>query len=487
MTTLRPADLLPECAHLGDLRVAQWRLDSRHIAPGDGFVALAGAQRHGLEFAQFAATRGAVLVIAEPGAAVPALDIPVVIVPGLRGRLGALALKESLLDILGPTVVGVTGTNGKTSTVQLLAQALTLLGQTAATIGTLGAGLHGHLRAGERTTPDVLEVHRLLRDLRDQGATTVAMEVSSHALDQGRVDAVPIRVAVFTNLSRDHLDYHGSFAAYAAAKASLFTFDSLKAAVINRDDPQGSLLAEGLPAHLDCWTTSALGQSAARVAASDVEMRASGLRFTLRIGDVARAIQSPLLGQFNVDNLLTVAGALGALGVALEEVYSLLPRLQPIPGRMNRLGGDGRTPLVVVDYAHTPDALAQALLSLRGHTTGRLICVFGCGGERDRGKRPQMARIAESYADSVVVTDDNPRGEDAQVIVAEILAGFADPARARVQQDRAMAIRDAIQQARPGDTVLIAGKGHETWQEIAGERLPFDDSAHAANCLGVAA
>ncbi len=487
MTALRIAELMPECAHLGGLCIEGLRLDSRRIQAGEAFVALAGAQYHGLQFAEVAAQRGAVLVLAEPGATAPALDIPVVVVPNLRARLGALALAFSQLDRLGPEVIGVTGTNGKTSTVQLIAQALTLLGQTAGTIGTLGAGLYAHHKAGERTTPDVLEVHRALREMREQGAATVAMEVSSHALDQGRVDAVPIRVAVFTNLTRDHLDYHGSFAAYAAAKASLFTLDSLRAAVVNIDDPQGSLIAGGLPAGLDCWTVSALGQVAARVAASDLQMRASGLVFTMRIGQVTGVIDSPLLGRFNVDNLLTVGAVLGCLGVSAEAVLALLPRLQPIRGRMNRFGGSTRAPLVVVDYAHTPDALAQALHSLRGHTAGRLICVFGCGGERDRGKRPQMARIAEMAADQVIVTDDNPRGEDGQAIVAEIVAGFERAEVVHIQRDRARAIAQAIEMARPGDTVLIAGKGHEAWQEIAGERLPFDDALHAANLLGVAA
>lgn len=487
MTSCRAADLLPECADLGDLRVAGLCLDSRRIQPGDAFVALAGALHHGLDFADTAIRRGASLVLAEHGRPTSDLGVPVVVVPQLRARLGNLALHFSHLDALGPTVVGVTGTNGKTSTVQLIAQALTLLGQTAATIGTLGAGLYGRHQAGERTTPDVLEVHRLLRELREQGAETVAMEVSSHALDQGRVDGVPIRVAVFTNLTRDHLDYHGSFAAYAAAKASLFTFDSLRAAVINVDDPQGSLIANGLPEHLDSWTHSALGQTEARVVAQNVTLRASGLSFQMRIGDHGCVIESPLLGRFNVDNLLAVAAALGALGVDAETVFAVLPKLQSIRGRMNRFGGDGHLPLVVVDYAHTPDALAQALQSLRGHTRGRLICVFGCGGERDRGKRPQMARIAESCADAVIVTDDNPRGEQGQHIVEEILLGFEHPDGVRVQRDRALAIAEAIQSARPDDTVLIAGKGHESWQEVAGQRLPFDDSEHAARQLGVAA
>jgi UDP-N-acetylmuramoyl-L-alanyl-D-glutamate--2,6-diaminopimelate ligase len=483
-TTTALDELLPELEGLPPLGVRDLRLDSRAIEPGDGFVALAGARTHGLLHAAEAVRRGAAVVLSEPfEGEPPQLPVPVVVVPHLRERLPQLALALHAAPALGLDVVGVTGTNGKTSTVQLTAQALQRLGRVAGTIGTLGAGLHGQLVAHERTTPDVLEVHRLLAELRRAGAQTVAMEVSSHALDQGRVAGVQFDVAVFTNLSRDHLDYHGSMEAYAAAKASLFAWDSLRAAVINLDDTQGALIAGGLTERIDLIGFSALGAPSAVLRAGDLRLDAGGLHFQLQYGAASAQIDSPLLGRFNVDNLLAVAGVLLALGVGFERVAAVLPWLQPIPGRMNRLGGEAGRPLVVVDYAHTPDGLEQALASLRQHTKGRLVCVFGCGGERDRGKRPQMAAIAERLADRVIVTDDNPRSEDGEQIVADILAGFRAPARIEVERDRAAAIRAALGLAGAGDTVLIAGKGHETYQDIGHRRLPFDDLAVAAAAL----
>ncbi|EIL93538.1 UDP-N-acetylmuramoyl-L-alanyl-D-glutamate--2,6-diaminopimelate ligase, partial [Rhodanobacter sp. 115] len=296
-------------------------------------------------------------------------------------------------------VIGVTGTNGKTSTVQLLAQALAFLGHRAATIGTLGAGLHGQLREGERTTPDAISVQGLLADFRDAGASHVAMEVSSHALDQGRVAGVGFEVAAFTNLTRDHLDYHGSMEAYGAAKAKLFAWPGLQAAAINIDDAFGRQLAAHLPEGVRALRLSAAGDATADVVAEQVVTSAEGIAFALRTPWGAQAVRSSLLGRFNVDNLLAVAACLGALGEPFARVVAALESLQPINGRMNRLGGHDGLPLAVVDYAHTPDALEQALTALRAHCDGRLICVFGCGGERDAGKRPQMGAIAERLAD----------------------------------------------------------------------------------------
>jgi UDP-N-acetylmuramoyl-L-alanyl-D-glutamate--2,6-diaminopimelate ligase len=387
------------------------------------------------------------------------------------------------------TMVGVTGTSGKTSTVQLIAQALQLRGIRSGTVGTLGAGLYGHARATGFTTPLVLQTHELLAELRDAGAEAVAMEVSSHALDQGRVDAVHYDVAVLTNLTRDHLDYHGDMETYGAAKAKLFAREGLRAAVVNLDDAFGARLLAQLPAELHGIGTSAQGNAQALVRAENVVLDAAGIAFDLVLGStplesVRHAIRSPLLGRFNVDNLLAVAGVLHALGENAADIVGVLPRLQPIPGRMNRLGGEGGLPLVVIDYSHKPDPLQQALQSLRGHLRGRMICVFGCGGERDRGKRPQMAKIAEDLAETVIVTDDNPRGEDGDAIVADIVAGFGRPQDAIVERDRRRAIERAIGDAGPDDIVLIAGKGHETYQEVAGVKHPFDDSAVAREALG---
>jgi UDP-N-acetylmuramoyl-L-alanyl-D-glutamate--2,6-diaminopimelate ligase len=480
-------ELLPELNGVPDLCVSGLRLDSRTIVAGEAFVALAGERTHGLLHAAEAVRRGALAVLAEPSAqALPELGVPVLVIEGLRARLPLLAQSLYGAPELGLEVVGVTGTNGKTSVVQLSAQALQLLGRVAGSIGTLGAGLHGRLKAQQRTTPDVLEVHRLLAELRLAGAQTVVMEVSSHALDQGRVAGVQFDAAVFTNLSRDHLDYHGSMAAYAAAKASLFTWDSLRAAVINLDDTQGALIADGLRERVDLIGCSSSGDSHAVLRAGDLQLDADGLHFQLQCGGETAQIDTALLGRFNVDNLLAVAGVLLALGIDFARIAAVLPRLEPIHGRMNRLAGGPSQPLVVVDYAHTPDGLQQALASLRQHTRGRLHCVFGCGGERDRGKRPLMAAAVEQHADSMIVTDDNPRGEDGDVIVAEIRAGFSAEARYRVQRDRRLAIAAALAAAVAGDTVLIAGKGHESTQEVAGRRLPFDDLAVAAELLGVA-
>lgn len=450
--------------------------DSRALRAGDAFVALAGASTHGLRHAAQAEAAGASVILFEaPAPEGQALPANAVEVAGLRGHQGELADRFYDAPSRALHVVGVTGTNGKTSTVQLLAQALSLAGATAGSIGTLGAGLHGRVVPGERTTPDVIAVHRLLAEMRDLGATHVAMEVSSHALEQGRVDAVAFQVAVFTNLTRDHLDFHGTMEAYGAAKARLFDWPTLQAMVVNLDDPFGARLGLESARGVRRIGVSARGAAGASLRAEDVVLAPEGLRFTLAEDGARHAVASPLLGRFNVDNLLAVAGTLRALGWPLADVAAMLPRLSPVGGRMSRVGGENGKPLVVVDYAHTPDALQQALAGLREHTPGRLTCVFGCGGERDAGKRPLMAAIAQAGADRVVVTDDNPRGEDGDAIVAGILAGFSRREAVTVQRDRAKAIAEALAGAGAGDVVLVAGKGHEPYQEVAGVKHPFDD------------
>ncbi len=486
--SLRLDQLLADVAHVPPLDVTGLTLDSRQVKAGDTFVALRGHSTHGLAFANEALRRGAGSIVFEPP--VPAqVSVPemAIAVPELRSKLGRIADRFFGSPSKSMRVVGVTGTNGKTSTVQLLAQALSSDGRCIGTIGTLGAGLHGAIHAGERTTPDVIAVHAELAAMHAAGAQDVAMEVSSHALDQGRVDAVRFAVAVFTNLTRDHLDYHHSMQAYGEAKARLFAWPGLKAAVINLDDAFGAQLAQGATRHTAVIGVSSRAASGARLRADAIHLDATGLRFDLVDGAERVPVHSPLLGRFNVDNLLAVAGVLLALEWPLDRIASVLAKLEPVPGRMNRLGGVDDQPLVVVDYAHTPDALEQALRSLRGHTRGRLTCVFGCGGERDRGKRPQMAAIALAQADQVIVTDDNPRGEDGDAIVAEILSGLESNRRPIVQRDRAKAISAAIHGARAGDTVLIAGKGHEPYQEVNGIKHPFDDRRIAADVLGVAA
>jgi UDP-N-acetylmuramoyl-L-alanyl-D-glutamate--2,6-diaminopimelate ligase len=370
--------------------------------------------------------------------------------------------------------------------VQLIAQAYGLLGKSAGTIGTLGVGIYGQLQAGERTTPDVIAVHRALADMHAAGAQAVAMEVSSHALDQGRVAEVAFDTAVFSNLTLDHLDYHGSMQDYFSAKAKLFAWPGLRHAVINIDDAYGRQLFETRPAGLSAISTSSAG-NAATLCAADIRLGLDGMHFSMAYAGGRAAVASPLLGRFNVDNLLAVAGVLLADGIALGQVADVLGRLTPVGGRMSRLGGTGGVPLVVVDYAHTPDALEQVLKTLRSHSQAKLICVFGCGGDRDRSKRPLMAACAERLADAVWVTDDNPRTESGDSIVAEISAGFARLERVHVQRDRRLAIKEALAAAEASDIVLIAGKGHETYQEVNGVKAPFDDRAVAAGFLAVAA
>ena len=485
---MRLSELLPDVAGVPrDLVITGLVQDSRSVRPGNAFVAVGPVANdmaaHGLRFAAQAQQAGAAAVLFEPPAPIewPA-PVDAIAVPQLHARIGAIADRFHGSPSRDMTVVGVTGTNGKTSTVQLLSQAWELRGTTSGSIGTLGAGLYGHVVPTGFTTPLVLQLHALLSDLRDAGARAVAMEVSSHALHQGRVDGVHFDVAVFTNLTRDHLDYHGDMHAYGDAKARLFQWPQLRAAVLNLDDAFGRALRAALPAGTHGVGVSSRGAQA-DVRAENIVLDAGGIAFDLLVDDARHDVRSPLLGRFNVDNLLAVAGTLHALGDAPDLIARTLAQLQPVAGRMTRLGGDGIRPLVVIDYAHTPDALDQALASLRAHAHGRLVCVFGCGGERDRGKRPQMAAIAERGADGVIVTDDNPRNEDGDAIVAEILVGFADKAAVVVERDRAAAIARAVGAAGPHDIVLIAGKGHEPYQEIAGVRHPFDDLQVAAHAL----
>ena len=460
--------------------------DSRELREGDAFIALVGGSTHGLHFVdQARAAKVAAVLFETPAPANMALPANAIAVDGLRGKLGRLADRFYDAPSKALLMTGVTGTNGKTSTVQLIAQALSLRGNVVGTIGTLGAGLYGEHVAGERTTPDVIAVHRLLAKMRDQGASHVAMEVSSHALEQGRVDNVAFRVAVFTNLTRDHLDYHGTMDAYGLAKAKLFSWPTLQAVVINLDDEFGARLLGGIGAGVQRIGVSSRGAVGATLCAGNPLLSPQGLRFTLNEGAAAFEVASPLLGRFNIDNLLAVAGTLRALGWSLQQIAEVLPQLSPVDGRMSRVGGERGQPLIVVDYAHTPDALEQALASLREHTPGRLTCVFGCGGDRDRGKRPQMAAIAERGADRVIVTDDNPRSESGDAIVADILAGFSNRNRIEVQRDRAAAIAQALEGAGGNDILLIAGKGHEATQEIAGVKYPFDDLVIARAALDV--
>ena len=475
----------------GGIIVRGLALDSRRVRSGDAFVALDGAHVRGITFAPQASARGAAVILADRAgtpATAPGADStggpPLVHVDGLRAKLGAIAARFHGEPSQSLTVIAVTGTNGKTSTVQFLAQALTRLGRGAATIGTLGAGPYGAPAPTGCTTPDALEVQALLADFRAAGIAFVVMEVSSHALDQRRVDAVRFDTAVFTNLTRDHLDYHGTMAAYGEAKERLFSWPGLACAVVNVDDPFGKELASRLPRGVDRLRCGTRGGDI-EIGAHGIVADTAGLAFDLATPWGHGRVATRLVGRFNVANALAVAACLGRQGFGFDAIAAAIAALSPVTGRMTRLGGAGNEPLVVIDYAHTPDALEQALTSLADHRTGRLVCVFGCGGERDAGKRPEMGAIAARLADEVIVTDDNPRGENGDTIVAGILAGIPRGARVTVERDRARAIARALATAGPGDVVLVAGKGHEAYQEVAGERHPFDDVAVARDALEV--
>jgi UDP-N-acetylmuramoyl-L-alanyl-D-glutamate--2,6-diaminopimelate ligase len=466
-----------------DLPIAGIAMDSRQLQPGDVFAAVRGASGHGLQHADVAIQRGAVAVLAEgdTSANIPwSHRVPLIVAPDLRARLGSLA-RRAFGGSAGMRIVGVTGTNGKTSTVQFVAASAARMGAPAATQGTLGAGPVGATIPGERTTPDVCQTHRFLTTMAQNGIRVAAMEVSSHALDQGRVDDVPFDVAVFTQLTRDHLDYHGDMEHYFAAKAKLFAWPSLSAAVVNLDCEYGRRLTDGIAPTARTIGYSSRGAADATIAADHVRLDTRGIAFELRIEQQRLAVSTGLLGRFNVDNLLATASALLGLGYAAEQIAACFAELLPVPGRMNRIARDG-APTVVVDYAHTPDAIDVAIAALRAHQPHALSIVFGCGGERDRGKRPLMARAAQA-ADRVYVTDDNPRGEDGDQIVADILTGIDGGRITLVERDRRLAIERAIAEAAGDDIVLIAGKGHEPYQEIAGKKLPFDDATVARAAL----
>jgi UDP-N-acetylmuramoyl-L-alanyl-D-glutamate--2,6-diaminopimelate ligase len=472
--------LLPQAQ--GSTLIRELTLDSRKVRPGDLFLAVPGMAQDGRAHVADAIARGASAVAfeAEGALAMTAHSAELVPIKGLANQLSAIAGRFYGEPSRGLRLVGVTGTNGKTSVSQLLAQALDLLGERCGIVGTLGTGFFDALQSGRHTTPDPVAVQANLADLKQAGARAVAMEVSSHGLDQGRVTALDFDVAVYTNLSRDHLDYHGSMEAYGAAKAKLFAWPELKCRVINIDDEFGrQLAAEQRQSRLIDYS---LSDATAYLYCREASFDDHGVRALLVTPQGEGHLHSPLLGRFNLSNLLAVVGALLGLNYGLDEILRVLPQLQGPVGRMQRFGGQ-QLPLVVVDYAHTPDALEKVLEALRPHVTGRLLCLFGCGGDRDRGKRPLMAAVAERLADVVLVTDDNPRSEDPAQIIADIRAGFAKPEAAEFVHGRGDAIARLIASAQIGDVVLLAGKGHEDYQEIAGVRHAFSDLDETTKAL----
>ncbi len=502
--TFVPGDTAPYRARLAgllqdlavparDLEVRDLEMDSRRVAPGALFLACRGRSTHGLAHAAEAVARGAVAVLWEPGPGVepPALpgSVETLAVEDLSRLAGVIADRFFREPSAALRVAGITGTNGKTTVAWLLAQAADLLGRRGSYLGTLGAGRPGLLRETGLTTPDAVSVQRRLAEARDAGVQALAMEVSSHALDQHRVAGVRFDTAVFTNLTRDHLDYHGTLEAYGAAKARLFSSPGLARAVVNARDPYGRALAAQVDARLEriLYSTSNelwIEPGAGWIRLPELRATTAGLALHLESSHGAGVLRSRLIGEFNAENLLAVLGVLLGWGVPLQQALVALAACSAPPGRMEACGG-GAQPLALVDYAHTPDALVKVLEAARAHARGRLFCVFGCGGDRDPGKRPLMGAAAEAHADLVVLTDDNPRSEPSSAILEQIRAGMSEPARAQVIADRAEAIHWALTEADAGDVVVIAGKGHEERQVVGAESRPFSDRQVVLDALGV--
>jgi UDP-N-acetylmuramoyl-L-alanyl-D-glutamate--2,6-diaminopimelate ligase len=454
-------------------------LDDRQVTAGAAFLAVAGGQGHGLQYADRARAKGAAVVLYEPSVDYPSVAEPCVAVPGLKSRLGELGRAFYARAYGSPKLTGVTGTNGKTTVAYVLAQAQQRLGSECAYIGTLGFGIPPSITAHGLTTPDCLTLHREIAAL---ATPFVALEVSSHALEQDRVAGLRFEAALFTNLTRDHLDHHGDMASYGRAKQRLFTRPEIRVAVINRDDGYAQTLLEALARGVRVITTSLDAAPGATLAARFVPRGLDGVTLEIEGAHGKAVLDSRFVGKFNAENLLLVLGALLAWEIPLEDACAALAECRPPPGRMEIFGG-GTAPCVVVDYAHTPDALERVLATLSELSVGEVWCVFGCGGERDRGKRALMGAIAARYAQHVVLTDDNPRSEDPAGIVADIRLGLAGHPSVSVEHARDIAIRRAVHAAKPRDVVLIAGKGHETAQTIGRQTRPFDDRVAAAAAL----
>jgi UDP-N-acetylmuramoyl-L-alanyl-D-glutamate--2,6-diaminopimelate ligase len=483
---------LADTAHLPSLSVSGLSLDSRRIEPGDLFLACAGTVQHGMHYIEQAIERGAVAVALEPTAESEAVDPNGYAVPVFWVERLHLVASEVAGRFFGhPSheicLVGITGTNGKTSVSHFIAQAIAESAP-CGLIGTLGSGLYGELSDTGHTTPDAVSLQAELRRMHEAGVRHVAMEVSSHALDQGRVSGVRFSVAVFTNLSHEHLDYHGDMLSYAGAKRKLLEMPGLQGVVINADDETGRDWLASLPEGVEAISYGLRGGEGEALSPTIIgealQLNAEGLSMHVRSPWGEGELHTGLLGRFNASNLLAALGALLALQYDFDEALARLSRVRTVPGRMERFAAQGK-PLVVVDFAHTPDALSHVLQALREHTRRRLWCIFGCGGERDRGKRPKMGRIAEALADSVVITDDNPRREEPFNIIEDIICGTENPDAIYINRDRVQAIAHAVGLSREGDVILVAGKGHETEQQIGDKRIPYSDRDEVAALLGL--
>ena len=460
--------------------------DSRKLAPGDGFIAWPGAATDGRKYVNAALGAGAAacLVEHEDAQAYGFSDDRVATYEGLKAATGLIASAYFGAPSEQLQVVAITGTNGKTSTAWWLAQALDRLGRKCGVVGTLGVGQLGAMVFNGLTTPDPVLLQQQLKRFVDEGFVACALEASSIGLEERRLEGTRIRLAVFTNFTQDHLDYHASMADYWQAKKMLFSWPGLQAAIINIDDAKGFELSAALiGAPLDVWTFSCTGL--ARLQAQAICHGTHDLSFEVVEGAARHRISTPMVGLYNVSNLLGVVASLRAMNISLADAVNACVDLLPVPGRTETLTVPGQ-PLVVIDYAHTPDALEKVLLAIKPVALsrgGRLWCVFGCGGDRDASKRPLMAAIAEKNADQLVVTSDNPRTEDPHVIIDQMLRGLSRPDAALVQADRAAAIADALRLAQAGDVVLLAGKGHENYQEIKGVKFAFSDRDQAQAVL----
>ena len=470
--------------------------DSRRVGAGDGFIAWPGGVTDGRQFVDSALKQGATACVVEhAGADAFAwgqndISDAIATYDGLKAASGLIAAAYYEQPSQQLDVVAITGTNGKTSTAWWLAHALQNAGKRCAMVGTLGVGEVGHLEVTGMTTPDPVLLQARLRDMVDAGVNACAIEASSIGLAEHRLDGTQVRVAMFTNFTQDHLDYHGDMTSYWQAKLALFSWTGLQAAVVNVDDAQGAALAAQLQTRgdINVWTISGAANavpSAQHIVARHIQHGARGLCFEVVEGEEAHALDTQLVGHYNVSNVLGVIACLRALGYSLADAVHACRVLPAVPGRMQTVGQAGE-PLVVIDYAHTPDAVAQAvqaLLPLAKSRGGELTCVLGCGGDRDAAKRPLMAAAAEQYAQHVVLTSDNPRSEDPQTILNQMLTGLHSAAKAIVIADRAQAIAQTVQHAHAHDVVLVAGKGHEDYQEISGVKYPFSDVQHARDAL----
>lgn len=473
---------------LPDILVAGLNLDSRNVEPGDVFIALSGTRYHGMNFAEQAFNHGAVAVLYDPedggqelanrlGGEVANSMIAINQIDRQLGLIAGNFFNNPSADM---KVIGITGTDGKTSCSHFLAQALQTQ-EKCAVIGTLGWGFPGNLLPTKHTTPDAINLQQNLALLRQQGAQSVIMEVSSHAQDQGRTNSIEFNGALFTNIGRDHLDYHGSLQAYLEAKLRILSTPGLGFLVVNLDDSKTEKILQAAPKGIELLGFSKKSESTLmkrwqvnRVCAHKIIHKETGVSFQVEHKESKIGVDLPLLGDFNVDNILATLTCLIAMDFPLHKAVELLAHLKTVPGRLERFSSSPGHPSVVVDYAHTPQALEKALHSVRRHCSGKLWLVFGCGGNRDRGKRPQMGRIAERLADQVIITDDNPRNEDPQAIGQDIIEGCQGHSF-QVIQNRKTAIYSAIEMAECNDLVLVAGKGHEITQEISGIKYPFSD------------